>query len=68
MEQDNEEDLARLEDIRNLPPKVIQEALLWWNDVAPKDIKMFIIVATYFEYLVSGVEEVDEFIEEWKDN
>ena len=60
------EDIERLNEIRSLPPPVIQDAIHWWNHDAPIAMKNFIIVTAYYESMLYTSEFADEVLQQWE--
>lgn len=61
-------DDERLQELQNISPEFVKEALNWWNKTADKGMKRFIIVAAYYETLAVSMEELEEDIRKINDN
>lgn len=63
----SQEDIERLDEIRNLPISVIVDAIDWWNHQAPDAMKRFVVVTTYFETILMTSEMADQALKEWNE-
>ena len=59
------DDEERIEEIRNLPTSVIADAFNWWNSDSYSNMKRWIVVSSYYEFLAQSSEYADEILEEW---
>jgi len=58
----SDDDLQRVNEIRNLPVSFLKEALDWWNTQASARIKQFVVITCYYEFLAMQAEEVDDYL------
>lgn len=61
----SDDDLERMEEIRNLPNGFAIEAFHWWNNEADHTLKNVIVVMAYYEMLTQASEFADQALEEW---
>ena len=58
----SDDDLQRVNEIRNLPVSFLKEALEWWNTQASARIKQFVVITCYYEFLAMQAEEADDYL------
>jgi len=58
----SDDDLERVNEIRNLPVGFLHEAIEWWNTQATARIKQFVVVTCYYEFLAMQADNVDDFV------
>ena len=58
----SEDDLQRVQEIRNLSPEFLAEAVTWWNTQATQKIRQFVVVTCYYEFLAMQADDVDGFV------
>ena len=61
----SDDDLQRMEEIRNLPTSFVVEAVDWWNNKVSQSIKNFIVVSSYYEWLALQSESADDVVQLW---